>query len=122
MAGLGQMRCRLAKGDAEIEQLYHAILREHDVAGLDVAVYDAGGVRYTQGQENLRHPMDGVCHRYRRAARKRRKSLPFHEFHHHHQLIFVIKGGVQARNIEVVEGRQKPYFAMKTLGHLRRLQ
>lgn len=48
-------------GDAEVHDLDHALLGNHDVAGLDVAVDDAHAVRVFERVEHAHHHLLGVA-------------------------------------------------------------
>ena len=48
-------------GDAEVHDLDHALLGNHDVAGLDVAVNDAHAVRILERVEHAHHHLFGVA-------------------------------------------------------------
>ena len=48
-------------GDAEVHDLDHALLGDHDVAGLDVAVDDAHAMRVFERVEHAQHHLFGVA-------------------------------------------------------------
>ena len=71
--------------DAEVEHLRHAVLREEDVLGLDVAMNDAGGVRRGEDVEQAVGDRERVLRAAGgspNAARARVGRLAFEELHH----------------------------------------
>src|SRR5690606_34069338 len=62
LSGLGDSRggVRHRACDAEVHDLDLALLCDHDVAGLDVAMYDAGAVRVVESLEDAVHITHGI--------------------------------------------------------------
>lgn len=56
-SGLRDGACRVGDGtgDTEVHDLDRVFRRDHDVSGLDVAVYDSGAVRVLERGEDARH-------------------------------------------------------------------
>ena len=65
--GLG-MRCIHEAGNSEVDHLYVAVLRDHDVGGFDVAVYDSALVGEVERAANRDHVTDLLRDSQNRAA------------------------------------------------------
>jgi hypothetical protein len=101
-------------GDAEVHHLDDALAIQHDVAGLDVAMNDAGAVGMAEPQQRLAKHGNGALGRQRSAAMNHlRECFAVDKFHHHHG---VFAGGderVKRGEIGVVEIRLRLRLAAK---------
>ena len=68
-------RGRQHLGQAEVEDLQHAVRRDHQVLGLQVAVDDAGAVRLGQAVGELRAEVEQLASWAAGPARSRRRSV-----------------------------------------------
>ena len=73
-----------AAGEAEVEQP-RAGPRQHDVAGLQVAMHDAGAMRRRQRLGDLHAELERLLDRQRAALQPLRQALAFEELHHQEQ-------------------------------------
>ena len=53
VSGQRQFACLLSNGDAKIEQLDHAVFRNHNVRRLDIAMHNAEAMRVIKGVQDL---------------------------------------------------------------------
>ena len=124
--GLGHRRSGVVEraGDAEVHDLDHALLGDHDVAGLDVAVDDAHVMRVFERVEHAEHHLFGVS-LAERAVRLDHvtQRLALDELHHqvrqplraaavgHHGLL---AGVVDVDDVRVVHLRHGVRFAAES--------
>ena len=102
-AGLGDRRGVDGLGDAEVGQLHLTGRGDEDVAGFDVAVYQAGGVRHLQCPAGLLQHVQGVPQRQPAGSFDHRvQRFAVDQFHHqiggaaltvHVGLAVVVHGG-----------------------------
>ena len=103
---------RRQPGEPEIEDLHVAVLAQHDVLGLDVAMDDAGGVGHRQRARQLpsepgqRAGVDGC-------ADQRGQRSPFHELHGQEAAIAQIADGVDRDDVGVIERRRGPRLVLE---------
>ena len=103
---------RRQPGEPEIEDLHVAVLAQHDVLGLDVAMHDAGGVGHRQGARQLpsepgqRAGVDGF-------ADQRGQRSAFHELHGQEAAIAQIADGVDRDDVGVIERRRGPRLVLE---------
>jgi hypothetical protein len=72
----------LGLGEAEVEDL-HAIARQHDVLGLDVAVGDTGAVGAVEGVGELRGELQGLIEGDGALLDALGEGFALNQFHHH---------------------------------------
>ena len=93
----------------EIQNL-DAGFRDHDVAGLEIAMNDALAVRLDQRSHNLRGIEERRLHRKRSALQPGRDRLALHQFHHQ-----VVRPNVVERaDVGVVQRRNRARLALET--------
>ncbi len=59
-ARLGLAAFGVGAGESEVGHLHHALGRDRDVLGLDVAVHDALAMRVLEGEQGLAHDVGGL--------------------------------------------------------------
>ena len=79
--GVGPALPRPQASEAEIEHLWRALLREHDVAGLEVAVNHPAFVRRRQGPRDVAAHSQRVDHLIRRPLQPGGERLPLDQLH-----------------------------------------
>ena len=105
--------------DAEVHDL-DALLGEHDVRGLQVAVDDAGAMRMFERREDLIDDVDGAIERQRsNAIAQLLERLAAHELHHHDQLRRRREEVVDRGDAWMIEARQYRGFGLETLARSR---
>ena len=104
--------------NAEVEQLDGAIVGNHDVGRLDVAVHHAAPVRIVETAQHLNTILQHLCQGHLHAPASRPQVFAAHQLHHHHQLLAVVKGVVQAGDVGMVQRGKQAHLAQKTLRHL----
>ena len=91
-------------GDPEVGDLHAAVAREHDVAGLHVAVDDPPGVGGRQGAGDLRGDPGGLARRERPVpAHDRGQVLPVDELHDDERAVLVLAEVVDGHDVGMVE-------------------
>ena len=75
VAGLDEL------GQAEVENLHEAVLRDHEVLGLQIAVDDPGGVRLREGVRDLRGDRENPFGRKRPSRDELTQSRSLDELH-----------------------------------------
>jgi hypothetical protein len=70
VAAAGELR------QTEVDDLHEPVVAHHDVLGLDIAVHDAGGVRFCQALGHLERQVDDTPHRQRRPVDRRQSQTP----------------------------------------------
>ena len=114
-AGQGQPGARHVAGDArepEVENLEGPFGRDHQIAGLDVAVDDPVLVRVTQPGTELEQQLQAAVDAERRPSTDHLgHGFPIEEFHRDKGLAVVLADVVNGDDVIVFEGGRRPRFA-----------
>jgi hypothetical protein len=107
--------------EAEIEQLRSG-LRQHDVAGLQVAVDDAGLVRPCEGVGDLDADLEGLVERELPTNEARCECFPVHVLHDEKVRAVLLTDVVECADVRVGQRRDRTGFAFEPLtgGGIRR--
>ena len=115
-------RCRPGRRrrarEAEVHEL-GAGLGEHDVAGLEVAVDDAGAVRAVERVGDLRADAQHVGERQRPAREARGQRLALDQLHHQVVGVALAADVVQRADVRMVEARDRLRLALEARAHSR---
>jgi hypothetical protein len=109
-------------GEAEVENLYLAIARQHDVRGLQVAVDDAGMMR--GGEAGCELQQDRGCLGYGHGAplEPHPERLAFVERHRDEQLMVPVANLINGGDVRMVEGAGGLRFTKEARPRLRVLR
>ncbi len=115
-AGAGQTGLVHALGDAEVEDLGLAVRGHHDVAGLDVAMDDAGLVGAGKAAAHLEGEVHRLVHRQRAAGEAGPQGLALVVGHHQVEpSVLGLADVVEGADVGVIEGRDQPRLAQEAL-------
>lgn len=104
---------RLPKlGQTEVQQLY-AAPREHDIAGLQVAVCHAVAMRLIEGVRDLDGVLQRLIERKRSAFQPLRQRLALEQFHHEVVGAFVAADVMQRRDVWMAETGDQLRFTLE---------
>ncbi len=104
--------------EAEVEQL-HAGLRQHDVAGLQVAVDDPLAVRLVERVGDLRAVAQHLLGRQRALRQARRERLAFEKLHDQVVDLALASDVVKSADVRVGQRRDRLRLALEALAQLR---
>ena len=115
-AGAGEARPAGGARDAEIGELDDAAGGDQDVGGLDIAVNHAALVRERQRRQDLVDVTDGRRDLDRPVAQRLFQADAFHQFQDHDQAVFDAQGGVERRDVGMLEAGVDFDLAQKAVG------
>jgi hypothetical protein len=104
-------------GEAEVEELRPG-LREHHVAGLEVAVHDALLVRGGEGLRDLRPELHHLVERQRALLQAIREDLALEQLHHQEVRVGLVADVEERADVGVVEGGDRLGLALEALAAL----
>ncbi len=113
-------------GEAEVEQLELAVLRQHDVGRLEIAMDDAAVVGRLEPLCHLQRQLQRLLERDRSLCEPGGEILPSDQFHDQGVVLALVLQAVDAGDVRVVEGCQhlglalEPRHALGIAGKLRR--
>jgi hypothetical protein len=101
-------------GEAEIEKL-GAGFREHDIAGLEVAVRDSAAMGLVQGAGDLGAVENDLIRRQRAIQQAKGQGFSFEVFHHDEIDIVLAADIVECADVGMIKARNGFGFAFETL-------
>ena len=101
-------------GEPEVEQLDHALGRDANVRGLEVAVNDAGLVRRLEPLGDLPTHVDGLVDGQRSALQPRLEVLARHELHREEACVAHLVDAEDPGDVRVVQRRERLGLALET--------
>ena len=111
--------CTAARGlrQAEVEQL-RARSGEHDVAGLQIAMHDAGAMRRVERLGDLNRDGQRLVDRQRAAFEPGRQRLAVDQLHDEKRHALVLADVVERADVRVRQARDRPRLALEPLAEL----
>ena len=97
-------RVRRRARDPEVHDLHDAVVPNHDVLGLDVAVHEAASVRGRQCSRDLDEPRDAPAQRYPRVSHVTPQRHADDELHRDVRRTFELADVEDGHHVGVIEG------------------
>ncbi len=105
--------------EAEVHDLHVALLGEHDVGGLQVAMQKPAGMRFLKGLGNLAGHSQGSGSGMRRSDSRCCRVVPGDVLHHQEQGIALFADLENLADVRMVEGGDGHRFAAEALARAR---
>jgi hypothetical protein len=115
-SGLAQFRSGILLpqlGQPKVEHLCPALLGDHDVAGLEIAVDDALLVGRGQGIGQGNGDLEDLLEGHAACGDRLRERFTLHQLHGEKASSFILFYRIDVNDVGMVEGRQRPGLAIE---------